>query len=362
MSRREAVCFTQMAGIESFDDVRGLGEVELRALLDGGRPEERVWALWALALRSAEESPTARNPTIAELARRAEPDPGVRRNLAVILAGHGQLELLVALAGSDPAPEVRGAAMALVARLAADGKLPATFVIQRATTDAPEVRTAVLGTIFASAPDWLADIADRLLGDRDADVRYEAFDALIRCGRTAIALSWLEEAPEPEARLTLMRWSARGRVRACAEQLANASRRLRRMLVESVRIASWDDLAPSIGDDPALIRALARRSGAAFDQIPLVALLRATLREPSDSWIVMVRDRLVRLDSPPPDLAPLLPDYRDMCAERITILSAHMTELRRAASDSARSEIEALDDERTALESALEEAARLLVH
>jgi hypothetical protein len=34
-----------MAGIESFDDVRGLGEAELRALLDAGRPEQRVWAL-----------------------------------------------------------------------------------------------------------------------------------------------------------------------------------------------------------------------------------------------------------------------------------------------------------------------------
>lgn len=253
----------------------------------------------------------------------------MRRNLAVILAGHGHLELLVALAGSDPAPEVRGAAMALVSRLAVDGKLPATFVIDRARTDAPEVRTAVLGTIFANAPAWLAEIAERLLGDRDADVRYEAFDALIRCGRTAVALAWLEEVPEPEARLTLMRWSARGRIRACAEQLTSASRRLRRMLIESVRTASWDDLAPAIGDDPALIRALARRSGSAFDQIPL---------------------------------APLLPGYRDMCAERVAIIGAHMGELRRVGSDTARAELEALDDERTALESALEAAARLLVH
>lgn len=351
-----------MAGIDSFEDVRELGEAELRALLDGGRPEERVWALWALALRSAEESPVQRGPSIAELARRAEPDPGVRRSLAVILAGHGHLELLVALADSDPAPEVRGAAMALVARLAVDGKLPATFVIERATTDAAEVRTAVLGTIFANAPAWLADIADRLLADRDSDVRYEAFDALIRCGRTPIALAWLEEAPEAEARLTLMRWSARGRVRACAEQLASSSRRIRRMLIESVRAASWDDLAPSIGDDPALIRALARRTGAAFDQVPLPTLMRATLREPSDSWIVMVRDRLARLDAPPADIAPLLPDFRDTCAGRIAIITAHMGELRRVGSDSARSEIEALDDERTALESALETAARLLVH
>jgi hypothetical protein len=99
-----------MAGIDSFDDVRGLGEPELRELLDSGRPEERIWAIWALAMRSDAG-------TISELAHRMEPNAGVRRNLAVVLAGHGELELLVALAHRDPAPEVRAASMQLVTRL-----------------------------------------------------------------------------------------------------------------------------------------------------------------------------------------------------------------------------------------------------
>jgi hypothetical protein len=340
--------------IDSFDDVRGLGEPELRELLDSGRPEERVWAIWALAMR-------ADAGTITEIAHRMEPDPGVRRNLAVVLAGHGELELLVALAHRDPAPEVRAAAMQLVARLAIDGKLPPTFVIERATGDSPEVRIAVLGTIFAGAPPWLVEIAEQLLSDRDGDVRYEAFEALTRAGRGASSLQWLEEITEPEARLTMMRWSARGRTRACAELLARSSRRLRRILIESVRIATWDDLAAAIGDDPALIRALARRNAAAFDQMPLATLIRATLREPSDAWITMARDRLARLDAPG-EVAPLLHDYRDLCARRIADLEAHMTTLRRVGSDSASSELAALDDERAALESALEAAARLLVH
>ena len=169
-----------MAG--SFEDVRELGDSELRALLDRGRPEERVWAIWALALRSG-------GSDVGELAARAEPDAGVRRNLAIVLAGHGHLELLVALAHKDPAPEVRGAAMALVARLAMDGKLPPTLVEERAATDAPEVRTAILGTIFGSAPGWLADIAERMLDDRDPNIRYEAFEALVRAGRVDVALS-----------------------------------------------------------------------------------------------------------------------------------------------------------------------------
>ena len=115
-----------MAAIESFEDVRELGDTELRALLDAGRPEQRVWAIWALAMRSAD---------VGALGERVEPDAGVRRNLAVVLAGHGQLDLLVALAKRDPAPEVRAAAMQLVSRFAIDGKLPSSLVAERIGSD-----------------------------------------------------------------------------------------------------------------------------------------------------------------------------------------------------------------------------------
>src|SRR5258706_6984832 len=224
--------------IEKFEDVRELGEAELRELLEHGRPEERVWAIWALALRSSDH--------VAALVRREEPDAGVRRNLAVLLAGHGELDLLVALARRDPAAEVRAAAMQIVARMALDDKLPSALVIERTTSDSQEVRIAVLGVVFAGAPRWLLDLAIGLLEDRDADVRYEAFEALVRAGEPAHALAWLEETPEADARIVLMRWTARTpggnerpaeRMRACAEVLASASRRLRRLLVESVRLA-----------------------------------------------------------------------------------------------------------------------------
>src|SRR5258706_5245891 len=122
--------------IEKFEDVRELGEPELRELLEHGRPEERVWAIWALALRSSDH--------VATLARREEPDAGVRRNLAVLLAGHGELDLLVALARRDPAPEVRAAAMQLVARLALDDQLPAALVVQRAGSDSADVRISIV--------------------------------------------------------------------------------------------------------------------------------------------------------------------------------------------------------------------------
>ncbi|HEY5950190.1 MAG TPA: hypothetical protein VIV40_32060 [Kofleriaceae bacterium] len=342
-----------MAAIDSFEDVRELGDAELRALLDAGRPEQRVWAIWALALRSAD---------VGELGDRVEPDAGVRRNLAIVLAGHGQLDLLVALAKRDPAPEVRAAAMQLVSRFAIDGKLPSTLVGERIGADGSEVRIAVLGTVFGGAPDWLIELTQKLLDDGDSDVRYEAFEALVRVGSNDHALMWLEEAPEAEARLALMRWSARGRVRASAELLSRASRRMRRLLIESVRVATWHDLAPAIGDETPLIRALARRNPNVFDEMPLASLMRATLREPNAAWLVMLRDRLAQIESPDDDLGELLHDFRDLCADRIVALSKAISELRKQSDADMDQEVAVLEDQRIVLESALEHASRMLVH
>jgi hypothetical protein len=340
-------------GVESFEDARALGETELRSLLETGRPEERVWAIWALALKSTD---------IDALGQRHEPDAGVRRNLAVVLAGHGQLDLLVALAKRDPAPEVRASAMQLVTRIAIDGKLSPAIVTDRATHDRAEVKIAVLGTISENVPPWLLDVAKQLVEDHDGDVRYEAFEALVRAGSTEHALMWLEETPESEARLTMMRWSARGKVRACAVTLAAASRRLRRLLIESVRVATWQDLAPAIGDEPALIRALARRAPDVFDQMPLVTLVRMTLREPTDMWIVMVRDRLAALPSPDDAVGDLLHDFREVCAKRIGEIDTLSREMRGQRDPQLQHELELLEDQRVALESALDQACRMLVH
>ena len=87
--------------------------------------------------------------------------------------------------------------------------------------------------------------------------RWDSFGQLrVHTPRHFRSQLWLEEAPESEARLTMLRWSARSHIRACAVTLASASRRLRRLLIETVRVASWQDLSPAIGDDPALIEQL----------------------------------------------------------------------------------------------------------
>jgi hypothetical protein len=339
-----------VAGIDSFDDLRELDEPALRALLDDGRPEERVWAIWALALRSADH--------VDELGRRREPDPGVRRNLAVVLAGHGHLDLLVALAIADPAPEVRAAAMTLVTRLALDDKLPRALVTDRARADGPEVRLAVLCTITSDAPGFLLDLAERLLGDHDLDVRCEAFEALARGGRIAHAIAWVQQLPEAEARLVLMRWAAAAAPNVYAEALAGASRRLRRLAIESVRVPSWRDLAPLIGDDPMLLRTLAKRDRAALDEIPLAELVRAALRDRRGTWTHALRDRLGELDHPSRELAPLLPELCELCAHRIAEIDRYARELAREGGELH----EMLDDERRAHEAALAQASRLMVH
>jgi hypothetical protein len=340
-----------VALIESFDDVRGLDEPALRALLDEGRPEERVWAIWALALRSADN--------VGQLGARREPDAGVRRNLAVVLAGHGHLDLLVALAIADPAPEVRAAAMTLVARLAVDGKLPRALVADRVRSDGSEVRLAVLRTITSgSAAPFLLELAEDLTADPDLDVRCEAFEALARGNRADRALAWLEQVPEAEARLVLMRWAADTDRAAYARALAGASRRLRRFAIESVRGATWRDLAPVIGDDPTLLGALVKRDRGAIDDMPLAALVRAALRDRRGAWTGSIRDRLAELEHAPAEVAALLPELCELCTRRIAEIDRYARELAREGGELH----QLLADERAIHERALDQAMRLMVH
>jgi hypothetical protein len=345
-----------MSVIESFDDVRRLTEAELRTLLESGLPEHRVWAIWALALKSSAE--------VDVLAQRSEPDPGVRRNFAIVLAGHGHYDLLVALAKRDPAIVVRASAMQLVTRIAVDGKLPDAIVRERVAADGADVKVAVLGTIATNAPPWLVEIAEQLLEDADTDVRYEAFEALCRCGREGTASLWLEEAPEAQARMIIVRWTAQGRTKQAAEALAKSSRRLRRLLIECVRVATWHELAPSIGDDIMVLRALLKRTPALVDQVPLALLVRDALEDRQGNWVGLIAARLDAVSAPDASLATLLPDLCELCSARIGALNMAAAELRGRRDQDVYTEIdlEQIDDQRTVYDRCLTQALRLLVH
>ncbi|CAN5188934.1 hypothetical protein BH11MYX1_BH11MYX1_32180 [soil metagenome] len=287
-----------------------------------------------------------------------------------MLAGNGELELLVALARRDPAPEVRAAATHLIARLALDGKLPSSLVQERAEADGPEVRIAILGVIFAGTSAWLIDLAITMLDDLEADVRYEAFEALLRANSPSHALAWLEQVAEAEARVVLMRWTARtpggselaaDRVRTCAQLLANASRRVRRLLVESVRVATWYDLAPAIRDEPSLIAAFVRHGHHAIDEIPTSILMAAQLREHQDTWLGVLRSRLSSLQSPDADLGALMPEYLERCEKRLAALDVQLAELRNA-NDIGEIELDQIEAHRDELAALCELAVRFLVH
>jgi len=281
----------------------------------------------------------------------------VRRNLAVVLAGHGQHDLLIALAHRDPAPEVRAAALALVSRLALDGILPAELVVERALEDSAEVKIGVLGTMFEDAPPWQRTLAQRLLVDRDGDVRYEAFEALVRARELDAALLWLEELPEMETRLALMRWTARGNARVAAEMMVSSSRRLRRILIEAVRAPTWKDLGAAIDCDPMLVRALLQRDTSQLDRIPIDTLVRATLDDERGGWLAAIRARIVDLESAPEELVPLLPSLYELCAKRLADLERALGNVRDDQDQAA--ELETL---RFAIEATLEHVSRLLVH
>lgn len=358
---------------DSFEQVRELTEASLRTMIDRGRPEERVWAIWALALRSSQ--------VVGELALETDPDPGVRRTLAVMFAGHGELELLLALARRDPASEVRATAIQLVVRFALDGKVAPELIADAIATDGANVKIAVLSQVFEGVPSWLLGIAIALLEDQEPDVRYEAFEALVRANEPAHALAWIEQLSDNELRLALMKWSsaARGersadRLHACAVQLVHASRRTRRLFIEAALAPSWAALAPVIGDDPTMLMAFARRGRELLRHVPSAVLVAATLAyarrhtglDPAvGAWMVELRVRFQRFsdggDSPDEQLAPLLPDYVEMLERRAQlldnelILSAEREEL----DEYERDELERHRDE---LIYTARYAARLLVH
>jgi len=121
-----------------FEETRNLTiEALHRALAEGDAPD-RVFAIWALALRV----PAVTRTMIDQL--RSEPDPGVRRALAVVLAGEGELDLLVAICRRDPSIHVRASVVQMLFRFADAGRVPWSLVLER-LSDAPEVRAAVVG-------------------------------------------------------------------------------------------------------------------------------------------------------------------------------------------------------------------------
>ena len=157
--------------MNDFEETKDLTAEQLHAALETGDTHERVLAIWALGLRSA-------GAVMMADQLRSEPDAGVRRALAVVLAGQGEIDLLVAMCRHDPSVHVRASAVQIVMRFAAADRVPWSIVEGR-LSDAPEVRASIVSQIDVASP-LLHAAARAALCDDDELVRREAFETCVK--------------------------------------------------------------------------------------------------------------------------------------------------------------------------------------
>ncbi|HEU0034892.1 MAG TPA: HEAT repeat domain-containing protein [Kofleriaceae bacterium] len=244
----------ELAAIASFDEAARLDRTALQALLDGGRPEQRVWAIWALAMRSHDDG-----HALGHRAAR-EPDPGVRRTLAVLLAGHGEAELLLGLARHDPELVVRESAIQLATRLAAGGGLDVAIILDAARRE-PALQPAILGAIGRGAPEPLVVLAHRLLEVGAPPVELEAFEALLRIDTPATrdaARRWMVD--QRDVAMICDRWLRANTVESLADAFAGESEHRRGQVLEQLRHPPWVAVERLLGpyDSPLWRRVVVR--------------------------------------------------------------------------------------------------------
>jgi hypothetical protein len=329
--------------IESFEEATALPTAALRELLDSSRPEQRVWALWALALRASgpsrtdrfrsaaqqgTESPHGEGPPcggpVTELAQRTaiEPTPGVRRTLAVILASHGETDLLVALSRHDPVAAVRESAMQLVTRLAAGGVIDRGVVLDAARGE-PAIQTAILAAVDAAAPDFLVDLAGRLLASATAAVQLEALEALVRCDRPAArahVVEWLRVADEAEAMEGCRRWARAAGVEALVRELAPIPD-LPVIALRALQAPEWRIVELLARGDDQLLRSAALRADIAP---PVHVLGRLVLSGPESEVLDRLCKELARLSAAPEEFIPFVPRLLQYCRQQLGIRRAEL--------------------------------------
>lgn len=124
-----------------------------------GPPEERVAAAWRIG-----EKRGLRARPLIEHRLEADPHPGVRQHLVVMLAGFGAVDELGTIARQDRHASVRATAVVQIARLMSlsspEGTIPSSrpysSVLMAALDDpSPLVRAQVLRKLPVDAPDHL---------------------------------------------------------------------------------------------------------------------------------------------------------------------------------------------------------------
>ena len=230
----------------NFEEVRGRDEQYLRRLLRSGDGPERVWAAWSLGLRLGQDA-------VASLGERAEPDPGVRAHLVVVLAGFGQQVALRTLASDDPDPSVRATSCEYLVRIAAPSRrddvhqfltawmasepsvVAVGRVLRQLPTDWPYLGDDVLAAVFCRESDELSHLViDYLLRTRTQ----EEMPLLLLSKR-------LREERDPHLLVRLAQLlgpGAQADVVAAATRVPDAAPALLQVLVDSQRLLPWDAL------------------------------------------------------------------------------------------------------------------------
>lgn len=261
--------------VECFEQARALSRSELQLLLTSDRPEQRLWAIWALALALGDGA--------GDFAHRIldEPDPGVRRHLAVVLAGHGEHDLLLELVTEDRSPVVRESTIALVVRIAAG--TPASHpratrmraILEEAERAAPAIQISLLTAIGKAAPDYQTAIARRALASEVVDVQAEAFEALLRIDSeetTQVARLWFRGRADLASYVE--RWLRAADMRSLAEAIHDLPMQLRGAVLVKLRAPPWPVVELLVGSDFELLRSLLSRTDVS---IPATVLAKAVL-------------------------------------------------------------------------------------
>jgi hypothetical protein len=160
--------------VKDWVSVVALPEEAQRALLRTGDSAERVWAMWALALRlGANEADELR----AILP--SEPSAGIRAHLVVVLAGLGEHQLVHTIAVQDPDSFVRAVACQYVIRAAPFGSPgPLEFALQKLRSDVPRVKQAIIDEAESGRLSLPEATMTALLEDGDVDTRRSALTAV----------------------------------------------------------------------------------------------------------------------------------------------------------------------------------------
>jgi hypothetical protein len=252
--------------------------------------------------------------------------------MAVVLAGHGHLDLLVALARHDPDPNVRASAMTLVVRQAEAGRVPWSIVADRLREDEATVCIATLGQLHRATPPALRSLVLGFLDSEDRSVRLEAFQALLRLRDDeaqieSLVLAWLDRIDPLERALAFTRWGQQEEQPRIVRALVGASRTVRGHAIDALAARGWADIAPLLERDAELFVSLWEssrwRPSPDLADIPLPVLVEAVLI--ADWPLDMVSELGRRLEAGAmvdPNLAVRLRSVADRCQAMIDVVDS----------------------------------------